>query len=76
MSLSDDAPIRGTRGCHAFVARTVRGIDPTLPTPPFMVARLVLAGIRSISLPVDITNYVMLEMGQPLHGYDLKRLSG
>lgn len=76
VSLSDDAPIRGTRGCHAFVARTVRGIDPTLPTPPFMVARLVLAGIRSISLPVDITNYVMLEMGQPLHGYDLNRLSG
>ena len=76
VSLSDDAPIRGTRGCHTFVARTVRGIDPTLPTPPFMVARLVLAGIRSISLPVDITNYVMLEMGQPLHGYDLNRLSG
>ena len=76
VALSDDAPIRGTRGCHAFVARAVRGIDPTLPTPPFMVARLVLAGIRSISLPVDITNYVMLEMGQPLHGYDLNRLSG
>lgn len=76
VSLSDSAPIRGTQGCHAFVARTVRGIDPTLPTPPFMVARLVLAGIRSISLPVDITNYVMLEMGQPLHGYDLDRLTG
>jgi phenylalanyl-tRNA synthetase beta chain len=41
-----------------------------------MVARLVLAGIRSISLPVDITNYVMLEIGQPLHGYDLDRLTG
>ena len=74
--LSDAAPIRGTTGCHAFVARSVRGIDPTLPTPPFMVARLVLAGIRSISLPVDITNYVMLEMGHPLHGYDLERLTG
>ena len=76
VAISDSAPIRGTQGCHAFVARTVRGIDPTLPTPPFMVARLVLAGIRSISLPVDITNYVMLEMGQPLHGYDLDRLTG
>ena len=41
-----------------------------------MVARLTLAGIRSISLLVDITNYVMLELGQPIHGYDLDKLTG
>ena len=47
---------------------------PTRPTPAWMIARLKLAGIRSISLLVDITNYVMLELGQPIHGYDLDRL--
>lgn len=72
----DDAPIRGRVGCDAFVARVVRGVDVTRPTPPWMVARLRLAGIRSISLPVDVTNYVMLEFGQPIHGYDLAMLRG
>ena len=49
---------------------------PTRPTPPWMASRLRLAGIRSISLPVDITNYTMLELGQPIHGYDLGKLQG
>jgi phenylalanyl-tRNA synthetase beta chain len=74
--VDDAAPIRGRAGCDAFAARVVRGIDPTRPTPPEMVARLKLAGIRSISLPVDISNYVMLELGQPTHTYDLGKLSG
>jgi len=74
--VEDDAPIRGRRGCDVFVTRSVRGIDPTRPTPPWMVSRLTLAGIRSISLPVDITNYVMLELGQPIHAYDLAPLQG
>jgi len=76
VTVSDDAPVRGVTGCQVFITRSVRGIDPTKPTPPFMVARLQLAGIRSISLPVDVTNYVMLELGQPLHGYDLTALQG
>ncbi|MFD3449193.1 phenylalanine--tRNA ligase subunit beta [Microbacteriaceae bacterium 4G12] len=76
VTVEDEAPIRGRVGCGVFVTRTVRGIDATRPTPPWMVARLKLAGIRSISLAVDITNYVMFELGQPIHGYDLDRLTG
>ncbi len=76
VTVDDSAPIRGQVGCQVFIARSVMGIDATAPTPPFMVSRLALAGMRSISLPVDITNYVMLEFGQPIHGYDLDRLSG
>jgi len=76
VSIEDDAPIRGRIGSSVFVTRVVRDVDPTRPTPPWMVSRLKLAGIRSLSLIVDITNYVMLELGQPLHGYDLDKLSG
>ncbi|MHA7210492.1 phenylalanine--tRNA ligase subunit beta [Arthrobacter sp. MDT1-65] len=74
--LEDAAPVYGVPGCDRFVVRTVRGVDPTRPTPPWLSARLRLAGIRSISLVVDISNYVMLELGQPLHFYDLDKLSG
>ncbi|MEO8907959.1 MAG: phenylalanine--tRNA ligase subunit beta [Microbacteriaceae bacterium] len=74
--VDDVAPIRGRVGASVFVTRAVRGIDATRPTPAWMVARLKLAGIRSLSLPVDITNYVMVELGQPLHGYDLADLVG
>ncbi|AZZ52281.1 phenylalanine--tRNA ligase subunit beta [Rathayibacter festucae] len=76
VAVQDEAPIRGRVGSSVFVTRVVRGIDPSLPTPPWMIARLRLAGVRSISLVVDITNYVMFELGQPLHGYDLERLEG
>lgn len=74
--LDDQAPIRRREVCTGFVTRVVRGIDQSRPTPPWMVARLALAGIRSLSLEVDISNYVMLELGQPLHAYDLAKLTG
>ncbi|MGN6743481.1 MAG: phenylalanine--tRNA ligase subunit beta, partial [Amnibacterium sp.] len=76
VTVEDGAPIRGRVGCSVFVTRVVRGIDPAAPVPGWLASRLRLAGVRSISLPVDITNYVMLELGQPLHGYDLARLTG
>ncbi|WP_353809562.1 phenylalanine--tRNA ligase subunit beta [Agromyces sp. SYSU T00194] len=74
--IDDVAPIRGRVGARGFVTRSVRGVDATRPTPPWMRSRLTLAGVRSISLLVDITNYVMFELGQPIHGYDLDRLAG
>ena len=76
VALDDRAPIRGRVGATGFIARVVRGIDATRPTPAWMVTRLQLAGIRALSLPVDISNYVMLELGNPLHAYDLAKLSG
>lgn len=76
VQVHDDAPIRGVPGCSGFIARLVRGVDPTAPTPAWMVSRLTLAGIRSLGLAVDISNYVMLELGNPIHAYDYAKLTG
>ena len=71
-----EVTVEDTVGCDRFAARVVRGIDPNAPSPGWMQRRLVAAGIRAISLPVDITNYLMLELGQPMHVFDLNRLRG
>jgi len=75
-TVADLTPIRGRVGATEFVTRIVRDVDPTRPTPAWMISRLTLAGIRPLGILIDITNYVMLELGQPLHGYDLDRLQG
>ncbi|WP_336632436.1 MULTISPECIES: phenylalanine--tRNA ligase subunit beta [unclassified Microbacterium] len=74
--VDDAAPIRGRVGASEFVVRVVRGVDPTRPTPPWMISRLTLAGVRSLGILIDITNYVMIELGNPVHGYDLDLLQG
>ncbi|MFH8251038.1 phenylalanine--tRNA ligase subunit beta [Microbacterium sp. B2969] len=76
IAVDDVAPIRGRIGASEFVARVVRDVDASRPTPAWMITRLALAGIRSLGVLIDITNYVMLELGQPIHGYDLDRLTG
>ncbi|MFH8466675.1 phenylalanine--tRNA ligase subunit beta [Streptomyces sp. NPDC017991] len=63
-------------GCDRFTARTVTGLSPEARSPIWLTRRLQKAGMRPISLAVDITNYVMLELGQPLHAYDRSRIQG
>ncbi|MET8636792.1 phenylalanine--tRNA ligase subunit beta [Streptomyces sp. NPDC004096] len=63
-------------GCDRFTARTVTGIEPEARSPLWLQRRLQKAGMRPVSLAVDITNYVMLELGQPLHAYDRSLIQG
>ncbi|HEV2798828.1 MAG TPA: phenylalanine--tRNA ligase subunit beta, partial [Nocardioides sp.] len=68
--------VEDAAGCPVFVARRVSGFDPTAPTPDHIVRRITAAGMRPISLAVDVTDYVMLETGRPIHGYDADKVQG
>ncbi|MFF8944006.1 phenylalanine--tRNA ligase subunit beta [Streptomyces sp. NPDC014864] len=63
-------------GCDRFTARTVTGLSPEARSPIWLQRRLQKVGMRPISLAVDVTNYVMMELGQPLHAYDRKLIQG
>ena len=70
------AEIGDPTACDRFVLREVRGFDPRARTPLWMVVRLARCGMRSVSLAVDVTNYLMIELGQPLHAFDRAKLHG
>lgn len=62
--------------CPRYAGRVIRGINPQASTPVWMVERLRRSGIRSLGVAVDITNYLLLETGQPMHAFDLNKLKG
>lgn len=76
--IDDEFPvaIEATGKCPRYLGRVIRNVDLSRTTPDYMRERLERAGLRSIDAAVDVTNYVLLELGQPLHAFDLEQLSG
>ncbi|PLV58623.1 phenylalanine--tRNA ligase subunit beta [Erwinia sp. B116] len=77
-TITDTFPIRveATQACPRYLGRVVKGVNVTAATPLWMKEKLRRCGVRSIDPVVDVTNYVLLELGQPMHAFDLDRISG
>lgn len=75
-SESLDIQLEAPAHCPRYVGRLIRGIDPSARTPLWMQEKLRRCGLRPISPVVDVTNYVMMELGQPMHGFDFDKLQG
>jgi phenylalanyl-tRNA synthetase beta chain len=77
-TIADTLPVAidATAKCPRYLGRVIKNVDLSRPTPDYMRERLERAGLRSIDAAVDVTNYVLLELGQPLHAFDLDRLTG
>lgn len=68
--------VQAPQACPRYLARVIKNINVTAPTPLWMIEKLRRGGIRSIDAVVDVTNYVLLELGQPMHAFDLAHISG
>jgi len=68
--------VQAPAACPRYLGRVIRGVDPSATTPDWMQRRLAGSGVRSLGPLVDVTNYVMLELGQPMHAFDLAQLAG